>query len=157
MNQILNSNKEDFGPPFFLSHRCSCSSASAGRRNGNLLARSRKPAPAMQRRATAAKTQPQLGKLYPAAKTQLWFDKSVPRPLKPSSDLAMQGCICRQINTRQLLAVYLLLLSVVEHHEYLCYILVELRFFIARRSVLFIIIKQVSYEFVPAMPYIVRH
>jgi hypothetical protein len=117
MNQILNNNKEDFGPPFFLSHRRGRSSASAGRRKGNLLARSRKPAPAIRRRATAAKTQPQLDKLYPAAKTQLWLDKGVPRPLKPSSGLTRQGCICRQRNTRQLLAVHLLLFSVVEHHQ----------------------------------------
>jgi hypothetical protein len=61
MNQILTNNKEDFGPPFFLSHRRGCSSASAGRRKVNLLARSRKPATARRRRATAAKTQPQLG------------------------------------------------------------------------------------------------
>lgn len=77
MNQILNKNREDFGPPFFLSHRRGCSSASAGRRNGNLLARSRKPAPAMQRRATAAKTQPQLGKLHPATTVSISHNNAV--------------------------------------------------------------------------------
>ena len=80
MNQILNSNKEDFGPPFF----CLIAAAAAqpqpdGARlstsqwNVRSAAYAAQPRPC-NRRATAAKTQP-------------WLDKAAQRLLKPSSGL----------------------------------------------------------------------
>lgn len=70
------------------------------------------------RRATAAKTQPQLGKLHPAAKTQLWLDKGVPRLLKPSRSLTASPLRLRgkEMHGKQLPCIcyyYFLLLNII--------------------------------------------
>lgn len=97
---------------------------------------------------------------YVLLRTQLSHGHAVgvPRPLKPSSSLAAP---LLHFRGKEMHGNYLpcsfLLFSIVEHCKQLVYILIEARLFITRRSILFVIIKQVRYEIIPVMPYIIGH